>query len=44
MLLDDDTGDDFWLRKLKDFNGNFVNAEMVQPFPSSFEYRRRFAN
>jgi len=27
----DYTGYDFWLTKLNQFNGNFVNAEMVRP-------------
>ena len=31
-----------WLTKLNDFNGNFVEAEMVKAFISSIEYRRRF--
>ncbi len=35
-------GFDFWLNKLNQFNGNFVNAEMVKAFISSIEYRRRF--
>jgi Calx-beta domain-containing protein len=39
----DHTGYDFWLRKLNQFNGNFIEAEMVKAFLSSFEYRRRFA-
>jgi hypothetical protein len=38
----DYTGFDFWLTKLNDFNGNFVNAEMVKAFLVSGEYRRRF--
>ncbi len=38
----DYTGYEFWLRKLNQFNGNFVNAEMVKAFISSSEYRRRF--
>ena len=38
----DYTGYDFWLRKLNDFNGNFVNAEMVKAFLTSTEYRVRF--
>ena len=33
---------DFWLTKLNDFNGNFVNAEMVKAFLDSIEYRQRF--
>ncbi|HEX6623850.1 MAG TPA: Calx-beta domain-containing protein [Pyrinomonadaceae bacterium] len=32
----------FWLQKLNQFGGNFVNAEMVKAFISSIEYRRRF--
>jgi len=36
-------GYNFWLAKLNDFNGNFVNAEMVKAFISSIEYRQRFA-
>src|SRR2546429_2875395 len=38
----DYSGYDFWLTKLNQFNGNFVNAEMVKAFISSTEYRRRF--
>ena len=32
----------FWLTKLNQFNGNFVNAEMVKAFIVSGEYRKRF--
>lgn len=32
----------FWLNKLNEFNGNFVQAEMVNAFIVSTEYRRRF--
>lgn len=32
----------FWLNKLNQFNGNFIQAEMVKAFISSIEYRRRF--
>ena len=32
----------FWLDKLNQFNGNFVNAEMVKSFLVSAEYRDRF--
>ncbi|HET6889950.1 MAG TPA: hypothetical protein VFH31_02515 [Pyrinomonadaceae bacterium] len=32
----------FWLNKLNQFNGNFIQAEMVKAFISSLEYRRRF--
>jgi hypothetical protein len=38
----DYTGYDFWLTKLNQFNGNFVNAEMVKAFILSGEYRQRF--
>jgi hypothetical protein len=38
----DYTGYDFWLTKLNEFNGNFVNAEMVKAFIVSGEYRHRF--
>ncbi len=35
-------GYNFWLNKLNQFNGNFVQAEMVKAFITSPEYRRRF--
>ncbi|MDQ1729165.1 MAG: hypothetical protein QOD33_1290 [Pyrinomonadaceae bacterium] len=35
-------GYNFWLNKLNQFNGNFVNAEMVKAFLLSGEYRQRF--
>ena len=35
-------GYNFWLGKLNEFNGNFVNAEMVKAFLISGEYRHRF--
>lgn len=38
----DYTGYDFWLSKLNQFGGNFVNAEMVKAFIVSSEYRQRF--
>jgi hypothetical protein len=38
----DYTGYDFWLTKLNQFNGNFINAEMVKAFIQSSEYRNRF--
>jgi hypothetical protein len=38
----DYTGYDFWLGKLNQFNGNFVNAEMVKAFIVSGEYKQRF--
>ncbi len=36
------TGYNFWLNKLNQFNGNFVNADMVKAFLLSGEYRQRF--
>ncbi|MEP6717518.1 MAG: NF038122 family metalloprotease [bacterium] len=36
-------GYNFWLGKLNQFDGNFVNAEMVKAFLVSFEYQLRFA-
>jgi hypothetical protein len=38
----DFTGYDFWLGKLNDFNGNYIQAEMVKAFITSDEYRNRF--
>jgi len=38
----DYTGYDFWLTKLNQFSGNYINAEMVKAFLSSVEYRNRF--
>jgi CSLREA domain-containing protein len=38
----DYTGYDFWLAKLNQFNGNYIQAEMVKAFISSSEYRQRF--
>ena len=35
-------GYNFWLGKLNQFNGNFVEAEMVKAFILSGEYRQRF--
>lgn len=35
-------GFNFWLQKLNQFNGNFVQAEMVKAFITSGEYRHRF--
>lgn len=34
-------GFNFWLAKLDQFNGNFVQAEMVKAFIKSTEYRGR---
>jgi hypothetical protein len=36
------SGYNFWLAKLDQFNGNFIQAEMVNAFLSSKEYRSRF--
>jgi hypothetical protein len=36
------SGYNFWLNKLNQFNGNFVEAEMVKAFITSPEYRQRF--
>jgi len=38
----DFTGYNFWLKKLTDFSGNFIQAEMVKAFLDSTEYRQRF--
>jgi hypothetical protein len=38
----DYTGYDFWLTKLNQFSGNYINAELVKAFLSSAEYRQRF--
>jgi hypothetical protein len=35
-------GFNFWLAKLNQFNGNFINADMVKAFIKSTEYRGRF--
>ena len=35
-------GYNFWLTKLNQFDGNFLNAEMVKAFMTSTEYRQRF--
>jgi hypothetical protein len=39
----DYAGFDFWLTKLNEFHGNFINADMVKAFITSTEYRQRFA-
>jgi hypothetical protein len=36
------SGYNFWLTKLNDFNGNYIQAEMVKAFITSIEYRARF--
>jgi hypothetical protein len=38
----DFSGYNYWLGKLNEFNGNFVNAEMVKAFIVSSEYQQRF--
>jgi hypothetical protein len=38
----DYSGYDFWLTKLNQFNGNFIQAEMVKAFLTSTEYLNRF--
>ena len=38
----DEAGYKFWLQKLNEFHGNFVQAEMVNAFINSTEYRQRF--
>jgi len=38
----DFTGWEYWVNKLNQFNGNFIEAEMVKAFLSSAEYRHRF--
>ena len=40
----DYSGYDFWLTKLNQFNGNYINAEMTKAFISATEYRHRFGN
>jgi hypothetical protein len=35
-------GYNFWLGKLNEFDGNFINAEMVKAFLDSIEYKQRF--
>ncbi len=35
-------GYNFWLNKLNQFNGNYLDAEMVKAFITSIEYRQRF--
>lgn len=38
----DYSGYNFWLGKLNDFNGNYIQAELVKAFITSDEYRLRF--
>jgi hypothetical protein len=35
-------GYNFWLDKMNQFKGDFIQAELVKAFVSSNEYRRRF--
>jgi len=35
-------GYNFWLNKLNQFGGNYLDAEMVRAFIISLEYRQRF--
>jgi hypothetical protein len=37
------SGYNFWLTKLNQFGGNYIDAEMIKAFISSIEYRQRFA-
>jgi Calx-beta domain-containing protein/uncharacterized protein DUF4214 len=36
------SGYNFWLAKLNQFKGNYIDAEMIKAFITSFEYRQRF--
>jgi hypothetical protein len=38
------SGYNFWLNKLNQFGGNYLDAEMIKAFITSFEYRQRFGN
>ena len=38
----DFAGYNFWLNKLNQFNGNYIEAELVKAFITSVEYRQRF--
>ena len=40
----DQKGFDFWLGKLEQFGGNYINAEMVKAFLDSTEYKERFGS
>ena len=37
------SGYNFWLNKLNQFGGNYLDAEMIKAFITSLEYRQRFA-
>ena len=36
------SGYNFWLNKLNQFNGSYINSEMVKAFITSIEYTQRF--
>ena len=38
----DEDGYNFWLSKLNEFKGNYIQAEMVKAFLDSTEYKQRF--
>jgi len=38
----DFAGFNFWLGKLDQFHGNFIQAEMVKAFITSTEFKQRF--
>ncbi|HEX7317542.1 MAG TPA: Calx-beta domain-containing protein [Pyrinomonadaceae bacterium] len=38
----DFVGYNFWLGKLNEFNGNYIQAELVKAFLDSIEYKKRF--
>ncbi len=38
----DFAGYNFWLGKLNEFGGDYINAEMVKAFLDSIEYKQRF--
>src|SRR4030095_2954576 len=40
----DFAGYNFWLNKLNQFNGDYLDEDMVQAFITSIEYRQRFAS
>lgn len=40
----DAEGFNFWLGKLEQFGGNYINAEMVKAFIESTEYKQRFGS
>jgi len=37
------SGYNYWLNKLNQFGGNYIDAEMIKAFITSIEYRQRFA-